>query len=99
MHSLIRCMCIGELFVLPDQLVRAVVLVGDGSRPLSDLGYIPVVVVGIGIGVVAPVLVRGQQRLEMVDFPNGVVKRTVPLTPLPLFFSGLKLPPRHVQSL
>ena len=41
-HRLIR-----EPVVLPHQLVGAVVLVGDGSRPLSDRGYVPVVVVGV----------------------------------------------------
>ena len=54
---------VGELVVLPDQLVGSVVLVGDGSRPPGDRGYVPVVVVGVGIGVVAPVLVAGQQNM------------------------------------
>ncbi len=36
---------IGELVVLPDQLVRAVVLVGDGGAAPGDRGYAPVVVV------------------------------------------------------
>ena len=63
MHSSIRCMCVGVLVVLPDQLVGTVVLVGDGGRSPGDLGYVPVVVVGVGIGVVAPVLVAGQQNM------------------------------------
>ena len=53
---------VGELVVLPDQLIGAVVLVGDGGRPPGDGGYVPVVVVGVFIGVVAAVLVGGQQR-------------------------------------
>ena len=61
MHSLIRRRYIIESVVLPDQLVGTVILVGDGSRPLSDRGYVPVVVVGV----VAAVLVRGQQSLEI----------------------------------
>ncbi len=48
---------VGELVVLPNQFVGAVVLAGDGSRPLSDRGYVPVVVVGAGIGHVAAGLV------------------------------------------
>ena len=57
MHSLIRRRYIIESVVLPDQLVRAVVFIGDGSHPLSDRGYVPVVVVGVGV--VAAVPVRG----------------------------------------
>ena len=41
-HRLVR-----EGVVLPDQRVGAIVLVGDGSRTLSDRGYVPVVVVGV----------------------------------------------------
>lgn len=37
-------MQLGEFVVLPDQLVGAVVLVGDGGRPPGDRGYVPVVV-------------------------------------------------------
>ena len=37
-------MWLGEPVVLPNQLVGTVILVGDGSRPLSDRGYVPVVV-------------------------------------------------------
>ena len=51
----IRHRLVGELIVLPDQLVGAVVLIGDGSRPLGDRGYVPVVVVGVGVGRVAAV--------------------------------------------
>ena len=69
---------IGELVVLPDQLVGAVVLVGDGSRPLSDRGYVPVVVVGVCVGIVAAVLVRGQQGLKTLGLPNGAVIRPIP---------------------
>ena len=47
---------IGELVVLPDQLVCPVVLVGDGGRTLGDRDYVPVV-----ISVVTAVPVRGQQ--------------------------------------
>ena len=52
-HRLVR-----EGVVLPHQLVGTVILVGDGSRPLSDRGYVPVVVVDVG-GVVA-ILARGR---------------------------------------
>ena len=58
----IRHRLVGELVVLPDQLVRAIVLVGDGSRSLSDRGYVPVVVVSEGIDVAAAILVQGHQR-------------------------------------
>ena len=61
MHSLIRRRYIIESVILPDQLVGAVVLVGDGSRPLSDRGYVPVVVIGVGVGRVAGVLIRDLQ--------------------------------------
>ena len=53
--------------VLPDQLVGAVVLVGDGGRPPGDRGYVPVVVVSVGIGCVAAVLIADQQRLGTID--------------------------------
>ena len=73
---------VGELVVSPDQFVCAVVLVGDRHRAVpGDGGYVPDVVVGVFVGIVAAVPVGGQQRLEMVDFPNGVVKRIVPLAP------------------
>ena len=39
--------------------------VDDGGRPPGDGGYVPVVVVGVGVGVVAAVLVCGQQGLEI----------------------------------
>ena len=51
---------VGEGVVLTDQLVGSVVLVGDRGAPSSDRGYVPVVVVRIGVGRVAAVLVRGQ---------------------------------------
>ena len=51
-HRLIR-----EPVVLPHQLVGTVVLVRDGSRPPGDGGYVPVVVVGVFVGVVTAVLV------------------------------------------
>ena len=38
---------VGELVVLPDQLVGSVVFIGDGGRPPGDRGYVPVVVVGV----------------------------------------------------
>ena len=47
---------IGELVVLPDQLVRAVVFIGDGGRPPGDLGYVPIVVIGVFVDVIAAVL-------------------------------------------
>ena len=71
----IRHRLIGEPVVLPDQLVCAVVLVGDEGAPPSDRGYVPVVVVGVGIGVVAPVLVRSPHNLEMSGLSHGVIKR------------------------
>ena len=40
---------VGELVVLPDQLVGAVVLVRDGGASPGDRGYVPVIVVRIGI--------------------------------------------------
>lgn len=52
----IRHRLVGELVVLPNQLVGAVVLVGDGGRPLSDRGYVSVVVVSVGKSVVTPIL-------------------------------------------
>lgn len=55
-------MWLGEPVVLPNQLVGTVILVGDGSRPLSDRGYAPIVVVSEGIDVVAAILVQGHQR-------------------------------------
>ena len=54
---------VGEPVVLPDQLVCTVVLVGYGSASPGDRGYVPVVVVGVGVGRVAAVLVAGQQGL------------------------------------
>ena len=51
---------IGELVVLPGQLVCAVVFIGDGGRSPGDRGYVPVVVVGIEC--VTIVLVYSQQR-------------------------------------
>ena len=72
---------VGELVVLPDQFVCAVVLVGDGGRPPGDGGYVPVVVVGVFVRVVIAVLVGRDLYLETVNISsNGVVKRTVPLT-------------------
>ena len=82
MHSPISRRYIGESVVLPDQLVGAVVLVGDGSRPLGDRGYVPVVVVGVFVRVVIAVLVGRDLYLETVNISsNGIVKRAVPLTP------------------
>lgn len=49
MHSLIRRRYIIESVVLPDQLVGAAVLVSDGDGTPGDGGYVPVVVVGVGI--------------------------------------------------
>lgn len=59
MHSPIRRRCTSESFALPDQLILSIVLVGDEGRPLGDLNYIPIVIVGIGISVVVAVLMRG----------------------------------------
>ena len=70
---------VGELVVLPDQLVRAVVLVGDGGASPGDGGYVPVVVVGVFVGVVAAVLVCGQQgRLRAVGARVVGQRRRVP---------------------
>ena len=38
---------VGELVVLPDQLIGPVVLVGDGTAPPGDGANVPVVVVGV----------------------------------------------------
>lgn len=74
-------MWLDEPVVLSHQLVGTVVLVGDGSRTLSDRGYVSVVVVGVFVDVVAAVLVGGQQYyLMMVSMSNEVVMRTVPLS-------------------
>ena len=83
----IRHRLVGELVVLPDQLVCAVVLVGDEGAPPSDRGYVPVVVVGVFIGVVAAVLVRGQQRRLGTVIPRhvgqvGIVVAGKPQPPL-----------------
>lgn len=56
----------GEAVCFPDQLIGTVVLVRDGSRPLSDRGYVPVIVVGVGVGRVAAVLVGRELNLETV---------------------------------
>ena len=56
---------VGEPVVLPDQLVGAVIRIGDRDGAPGDRGYVPVVVVGVGVGRVAAVLVAGQQRLEL----------------------------------
>ena len=53
-------MYIGEPVVLPDQFVGPVVLVRDGSRPPGYGGYVPIVIVGVFVGVVAVVLVCEQ---------------------------------------
>ena len=56
----IRHRLVGELVVLPHQLVGAVVL-GDGGRPPGDRGYVPVVVIRVFVGRVTAVLVCGKQ--------------------------------------
>ena len=67
MHSPIRRRCTSESFAPPYQLILSIVLVGDEGRPLGDplgdRGYVPVVVVDVGVGRVAAVLVCGQQSL------------------------------------
>ena len=60
MHSLIRRRYIIESVVLSDQLVGAVVLVGDRHCAVpGDGGYVPVVIVGVGVGRIALVPMRG----------------------------------------
>lgn len=82
MHSPIRYECVGELDVFPDQFIGAVVLVGDRHRAVpGDGGYVPVVIVGVDVGRIGPVPVRSQQGMEVVSLSDGVVRRTVPLTP------------------
>ena len=56
---LLVVMQLGEPVVLPDQLVGSVVLVGDRSASPGDRGYVPVVVICVGVGRVAAVLVAG----------------------------------------
>ena len=78
---------IGELVVLPDQLVGSVVLVGDGSRPLGDRGYVPVVVVGVFVGRITAVLVGREQRRLGTVIPRhvgqvGIVVAGKPQPPL-----------------
>ncbi len=51
----------GESVCFPDQLVGAVVLVRDGSRPPGDGANIPIVVVGEFVGGVAAVLYTGSR--------------------------------------
>ncbi len=51
---------VGELVVLPDQFVGPVVLVGDGGAPPGDGGYVPVVVVSVGVGRVAADIIAGE---------------------------------------
>ena len=68
-------MWLDEPVVLPDQLVRAVVFIGDGSRPPGYGGYVPVVVVGVFVFGVAAVLVRSPHNLEMSGLSHGVIKR------------------------
>ena len=68
----IRHRLVGELIVLPDQRVGAIVLVGDGSRTLSDRGYVPVVVVRVFVSVIAAVLVGREQRRLGTVIPRHV---------------------------
>ena len=72
-HRLVR-----EGVVLPDQLVRAVVFIGDRGASLRDLGYVPVVVVVVDVGRVAAVLIADQQGLKTLGLPNRAVKGTIP---------------------
>lgn len=72
---------VGEPVVLPDQFVGSVVLVGDGSRPLGDRGHVPIVIVGVGVRVIAPILGCLELKLEMVSMSNEFVMRTRPLGP------------------
>ena len=76
MHSPIRCMCIDEGVILPDQFVVAVVLVGHGDAAPGDGGYISTVVVSVFIGVVAAVLYMDSRGMGTVGV--STVKRTVP---------------------
>ena len=59
---------LGKPVGFPHQLVGPVVLVGGGSRPAGDGGYVPVVVVGVFVGRVAAVPVGGKQgRLAILS--------------------------------
>ncbi len=71
----IRHGLVGEGVVLPHQFVGAVVFIGNGYGSPGYGGYVPVVVVGVGIGVVAAVLVRSPHNLEMSGLSHGVIKR------------------------
>ena len=98
-HRLIR-----EPVVLTDQLVGSVVFIGNGGRPSGDRGYVPVVVVSVGIGVVAAVLYTdsragGRLACQLSRRPSPRHLKPAFPWPLPLFFSGLMPSPRHVQSL
>ena len=53
---------VGELVVLPDQLIGTVVFIGNGYGSPGYGGYVPVVVVGVFVGGVAAVLAGRQQR-------------------------------------
>ena len=66
---------VGELVVLPDQFVGSVVFIGDRSRPLGDRGYVPVVVVGLFVGVVAAILITSPRSSETVSISNEIVKK------------------------
>lgn len=65
----------GELVVIPGQLVGTVVFIGNGYGSPGYGGYVPVVVVGIGIGRVVAVLVGGQQRYDIFGISNEEVSR------------------------
>ena len=54
-------MWLGELIVFPDQLIGPVVFIGNGGRPLGNLSYVAVVVVGVFVGIVAAVLYTGSR--------------------------------------
>ena len=64
-------MYIGEPVVLPDQLVRAVVLVRDRSASPGDRGYVPVVV-GESAGYVAIFLVAVQQGHRAIGLSKPI---------------------------
>ena len=72
---LLVVMQLGEPIVLPDQFVGPVVLVRDGSRTLGDRGYVPVVVVGVFVGVVAAILITSPRSSETVSISNEIVKK------------------------
>ena len=73
---------IGELVVLPDQLVGTVVFIGNGGRPLSDRDYVPIVIVCVFIGLVAVILITEQKEdLGSVGLLSGCCQKNRLLSP------------------